>query len=174
MQSCIDCNYLTSPHGGFSNVSSNCLPENRHSHIGCICLTFSTVRFQMRFQNVCTRSYIITLVVFICISPVCVFQCLFKALAFSRNCCICFTFLHCVFSNVSSNSSSPRGCIVTLVALWDSTSRLSDRSCLSYAPQQLLSLLQGKENHLQKIMLLHLQHLLHLMHLYHHFTSAWR
>ena len=65
MQSCIDCNYLTSPHGAFSNVSSNCLPENRHSHIGCICLTFPTVRFQMCFQNVCTRCCIITLVAFI-------------------------------------------------------------------------------------------------------------
>ena len=34
---------LTFLHCAFSNVSSNCLPKKRHSHIGCTCLIFSTV-----------------------------------------------------------------------------------------------------------------------------------
>ena len=33
----IGCICLTFLHCVFSNVSSNCLPEKRHSHIGCIC-----------------------------------------------------------------------------------------------------------------------------------------
>ena len=32
--------WLTFLHCAFSNVSSNRLPNKRHSHIGCICLTF--------------------------------------------------------------------------------------------------------------------------------------
>ena len=31
---------MTFLHCAFSNVSSNCLHENRHSHIDCICLIF--------------------------------------------------------------------------------------------------------------------------------------
>ena len=39
----------------------------------------------------------------------------------SHSGCICLTFLHCAFSNVSLNC--PRGCIITLVALiWHRTS----------------------------------------------------
>ena len=70
---------LTFLHHVFSNVSSNGLPEKRHSHIGCICLTFlhcalsnvSSKRLHNRMQ--------------------------------SHIGCICLTFLHCAFSNVSSN-----------------------------------------------------------------------
>ena len=75
-------------HCVFLNVFSNCLSENRQSHIGCIFSSsflhcallnglpemvqshiiaafdwlFSTVRFQMRPQNVYTRSSLITII----------------------------------------------------------------------------------------------------------------
>ena len=76
-------------HRVFSNVSTNCLPEKRHSyiccscliflhcafssvsskrlykkmqsHIGCICLTFSAVHYQMSPQMACPRRGIVTL-----------------------------------------------------------------------------------------------------------------
>ena len=65
--------FFTFLHSAFSNVSSNHLPEKRHSHIGCICLTFlhcaisnvSSNRLPLRMQ--------------------------------SHIGCICFTFLHCAF-----------------------------------------------------------------------------
>ena len=70
---------LTFPRRGFSNVSSNCLPEQIHNHIGCICLTYhhyaswnvSSTRLHKMMQ--------------------------------SHNGCTCSTFLQCVFSNVYSN-----------------------------------------------------------------------
>ena len=60
-------------------MSSNCLPEKRHSHIGCICLTF----LQSALSNVSSN-------------------CLPGRMQ-SHIGCICLTFLHCAFSNVSSN-----------------------------------------------------------------------
>ena len=57
--------YLTFLHCAFSNVSSNCLPEMMQNHIGCICLTFSTVRFQMCPQIACQKWCKITLVAFV-------------------------------------------------------------------------------------------------------------
>ena len=39
-------------HCAFSNVSSNCLPERRHNHIGCILLTF----LHCAFSNVSSKS----------------------------------------------------------------------------------------------------------------------
>ena len=90
---------LTYLHCTFSIMSSNCLPENRHIHIWMHSFGF----FQRVFLNGCSQH-------------------LHKKMR-CRNDCICFTFLHCAFSNVSSNTPSPRDCIVTLVALWDSTSR---------------------------------------------------
>ena len=48
-------NSLTFLHRVLSNVSSNCLPEKSHSHIGCIFLLFSTMRVQMSPQTACTR-----------------------------------------------------------------------------------------------------------------------
>ena len=76
----------------FSNVSSNCLPERMHNHIGCICLTF----LHCVFSNVSIKN-----------------------MDQSRQChigCICLTFLHCAFLNVSSNGlhekmQSHIGCI---------------------------------------------------------------
>ena len=91
--------FFTYIHCAFSNMSSNCLPENRHIHIWMHSFGF----FQRVFLNGCSQH-------------------LHKKMR-CRNDCICFTFLHCAFSNVSSNTQSPRDCIVTLVALWDSTSR---------------------------------------------------
>ena len=75
----------------FLNVSSNCLHEQMHSCISFICLTFS----------------------------LCVFKCVLKLLA-SEDAKLhwlhFFTFLHCVFLNVSSNWQPERmpnhiGCI---------------------------------------------------------------
>ena len=93
------CICLTYLHCTFSIMSSNCLPENRHIHIWMHSFGF----FQRVFLNGCSQH-------------------LHKKMR-CRNDCICFTFLHCAFSNVSSNTPSLRDCIVTLVALWDSTSR---------------------------------------------------
>ena len=45
----------------FSNKPPNCLPERMHNHTGCICLTFSTVQFQMSIQIACLRGYIFIL-----------------------------------------------------------------------------------------------------------------
>ena len=82
----------------------------------------------------------------------------------SRNGCICLIFLHCAFSNVPSNSPSPRGCILYshIGCTLGFHLQIVDRSCwLSYA-QQLLSILQGRGNHLQKVRLLHLLHISYL------------
>ena len=62
MQSDIGHIYSTFLHCAFSNVSSNCLSEMMQNHIGCICLTFSTVSFQMCPQMACLRRCIVTLV----------------------------------------------------------------------------------------------------------------
>ena len=62
----------------FSNVASNHLHKKRHSLIAGICLTFLHSAFQMCPQTTCLRGGIVTLIAF-------------------------FTFLHCAFSNVSSN-----------------------------------------------------------------------
>ena len=63
----------------FSNESSSCLPDNRHSHIGCIYSTF----LHSAFSNVSSN-------------------CLPEK-RHSHIGCIYSTFLHCAFSNVSSN-----------------------------------------------------------------------
>ena len=79
MQSYSGCIYLTFLHYAFSNVSSNCLHENRHSHIDCICLIF----LHCAFLNVASN-------------------CLPQRMKnhIGR---ICLAFLHCSFSNLSSN-----------------------------------------------------------------------
>ena len=61
----------------FANVSSNVLPEKRHSHIGCICSAF----LHCVFSNVSSN----------CLPE--------KRQSYIG--CICLVFLHCVFSNVS-------------------------------------------------------------------------
>ena len=66
-------------HGVLSDVSSNCLPEQMHSHIGCICLTF----LYCGFSNVSSNGL--------------------PQRKHSHIGCICFVFLHCAFSNVSLN-----------------------------------------------------------------------
>ena len=80
------------PYSAFSNVSSNLLPEKKHIHIGCICLTFLHCAFShdpSKHLYERKQSYIG---------------------------CICITFLHYVSSNVSSNSLQEKmqshiGCI---------------------------------------------------------------
>ena len=61
------------------NVSSNCLPEKRHSHIGYICLTF----LHCAFSSVSSKRS--------------------HRRMHSHIGCIYVTFLHCAFSNVFSN-----------------------------------------------------------------------
>ena len=71
--------FFTFLHCAFSNVSSNRMPEKRHSRIGCICLTFPHCSLSnVSLYCPCVRMQ-------------------------SHTGCICLTFLHCVFLNVSSN-----------------------------------------------------------------------
>ena len=79
-------------HRVLSNVSSNCLPQKRHSHTGCICLTLLHYAFSSVSSNGLSEK------------------------RHSRIGCISLTFLHCAFSNVSSNGlpekrQSHIGCI---------------------------------------------------------------
>ena len=55
-------NRLTFLHHVFSNVPSNCFPKMMQSYMGCICLTFSIVYFQMFPQMACQRVCIFTLI----------------------------------------------------------------------------------------------------------------
>ena len=76
----------------FSDVSSNGLPEKRHIHIGCICLTFLHCVFSDVYSNRLSERM------------------------HNHICYISLTFLHCVFSNVSLNCllvrmQSQIGCI---------------------------------------------------------------
>ena len=76
------CICLSFLHCVFSNVSSNCLHEKMHNHTGCICLTFlqcvsSNVssnyppeRMHNHTGRICSN-----------FSPMCLFKCVFKALA---------------------------------------------------------------------------------------------
>ena len=75
----IGCICLTFLHSGFSNVSSNSLDQSRHSHIGCICFTFLQFGFSFVPSN-----------------------CLYEK-KHGHIGCICMTFLWCAFSYVSSN-----------------------------------------------------------------------
>ena len=80
------------------------------------CISFFNVHFQMCPQNACIKWFNVTLVD---LSPLCVIKCLLKALAWEdvkSHWLHFFTFLHCVFSNVSSNrlpeqKQSHIGCI---------------------------------------------------------------
>ena len=88
---------LTFLHCAFSNVSSNGLPEKRHSGTDYICLAFLHCVFSNVFSN-----------------------CLPKK-RHSHIGCICSTFLRCAFSNVSSNGLHEKrhihiGC--TCLTLW--------------------------------------------------------
>ena len=74
---------------------------------------FTTMYFQMSPQIACLRGCIVALVAFFYF-PHWVLKCLLEL--HSRIGCICLTFLHCVFSNVSSNRLHKRihsriGCI---------------------------------------------------------------
>ena len=48
-----------------SNESSNCLPQQKQSYTGCICLVFPTVLFQMCTQMSCLIWRIVTLAAFV-------------------------------------------------------------------------------------------------------------
>ena len=83
---------LTFLHRVFLNVSPNCLPEKRHSHIGCICLIF----LHCAFSNGSSKH--------------------FRKRTQSYIGCICLAFPHCVSANVFPNGAPKRfyshiGCI---------------------------------------------------------------
>ena len=82
----IGCIYLIFLHCVFSNVSSNHLHEMRHNHIGCICLTFP----QCAFLNVSSNRL--------------------PGRMHNHIGCICLPFQHCVFSNESSIGLPGRIC----------------------------------------------------------------
>ena len=74
----VGCIWLAFLHCVFSNVSSNCLHQRKHSHIGCICLIFYFHVFayaSSNWMNMRMHSHIGY---------------------------ICLIFLHCVFSYVPS------------------------------------------------------------------------
>ena len=76
MHNHIGCIFLAFLHCAFSNVPSKCLPHRMQSHIGCICGTFSNMDFQMILQGTCVkRSHWLHLFDF---SPLCVFKCVLK------------------------------------------------------------------------------------------------
>ena len=79
---------LTFLHCAFSNESSNYLPEKRQSHIGCICLTFPPLRFQMSDQFACLRACIVTLITFV------LFFTTLHLKIFSQSTCIKLHWLH--------------------------------------------------------------------------------
>ena len=121
MSQCLGFICWTFLHCVFSNVSSNVVPEKRHSHIVCIGLTFLHCEFSYVSSNCLPEkrhSHIdcIRLAFLHCVSlQMCPKNCLPQ----KRNShigYICLTFLHCVFSNVSSNRlpemmQSYTGCI---------------------------------------------------------------
>ena len=73
------CEKVVQFHACFSYVSSNRLPEKKHSHIGCICLNFLQCAFSYVSSNWMHEK------------------------RHSHIGCIFMTFLQCGFSNVSSN-----------------------------------------------------------------------
>ena len=79
MSQCIGFICWTFLHCVFSNVSSNVVPEKRHSHIVCIGLTFLHCEFSYVSSNCLPQK------------------------RHSHIGCICLFFLHFNFSNVSSN-----------------------------------------------------------------------
>jgi len=108
MQSHVSSIFFTFLHCAFSNVSSNSLDLNRKSHIGCICLNFSTVRFQMWPQIACQNICKVTSVAFFTFLQcwLCVFKCFLKKLGSKQeksHWLHLFEFFHCAFSDVSSN-----------------------------------------------------------------------
>ena len=96
LQSHTGCICLSFPHCALSNAFSNCLHERMHNCTACL---------QMCPQMACIRGCIITLVSwpgFICSTFNVCFQ-MFPLRMLSHTGCICLTFLHCAFSNVSLN-----------------------------------------------------------------------
>ena len=72
----------------FSNVSSNCLPVQMQSRIGCICMLF-----QMSPQIVCPNRCKVAFIAFVCFSQVtiqmcpqiaCLYRCIVALVAFVR------------------------------------------------------------------------------------------
>ena len=150
MQSHIGCICLTFLHCAFLNVSSNCLPEKRHSHTDYICLAFLHCVFSNVSSNCLLKnrqSHIGCIVL------------LFSTVHFKNGLpermqshigCIYLTFLHGAFSNAFPNSRENeklhifglfstryfqmawlRRCVVTLVAfVW-----LFSTVCSQMSPQ---------------------------------------
>ena len=140
-------------HCVLSNVCSKCLNKMIQSCIVCICLTFSSVCVQMSPQIACLREGIFALVAFIRFLVTVCYQ------MFVQNACttgneVALAAFVWLFSTVHFLMGPQNAC------MWQCISQKA-------APR----LLQGKGNHLQKVVPLHL---LHLIPLHHHLTPVWR
>ena len=108
----------------FSTEGFQCtlkLPAHKKSmisdHISCICLIVSTVCFQMSPQMACPRECIVTLVAFVWLfSSVCCQMCPQITCLSWGKVTLVWSFLHCVFLNVSSNYVQTR--MHNYTALW--------------------------------------------------------
>ena len=94
----------------FQNISSNCLPEKRPNHIGCICLIFH----HCEFSNVPSKNLPLRKDIHID--------------------CICLTFLRCAFSNIASNCLPEKmhshiGCICSTFLYYEFSNESSNRLC---------------------------------------------
>ena len=103
-QSHTGCICLIFPHYVFSNVLSNWLLKRLHSHIGCICCTF----FHCVFSNVPSNclpermyNHMLHWLTFLHCEFSNVLSNALPEQMQSHIGCICRTFLHCVFLNVS-------------------------------------------------------------------------
>ena len=135
--------------GKYENLKG--LDKTIQSCIVCICLTF----LQCVFTNVSSNRQL--------------------EIMYSNINCICLVFLHCAFPNVYSKSLGQHRQSHTVRTFSGYQIVLKMLLCgdvkLHKVVRQLLLLLQGEGNHLQKGVLLHL---LQLMPLHHHVTPVWR
>ena len=95
----IGCICVTFPHCEFSYVDSKNLDQSTQIHIDCICLTFLHCAFLMCPQIACLRRGIVTLITFV-FSTVCLFKG-HNRIQRHIDGCIGLNFLQCVFSNMS-------------------------------------------------------------------------
>ena len=119
--------------------------KKMHTHIGCICSTFSSVRFEMFPQIACLRRCIVTLVAFVWLFSTVIFKMNHQSVyvRIRKVTIVAFVWLFStVFSNVSSNHLPEGkrchiGCICWSLlhcALSAWSSLLSSLSLLSLSP----------------------------------------
>ena len=152
------------------------------SHIDCICLTFLHCASQMFTERALISTGKVTRAAFIWLFSSVSFQMCLQMAGLqpegiqSHTGCICLVFLHCAFPNVYWKSLGQRrhghtGCIFCVRYQMVLKMPVCGEVKSHKAARQLLLLLQGKGNHLQNGVLLHL---LHLVALHYHVTPVWR